>query len=186
MFKFRSRSTRYVLAGPLACTMVAALAVAPATTSATASDPPGNAASRPGDLEISTLSGRPDTVTGGDTLVRVDVPRSVPLHRVTVTADDADVTDAFVADKSARTLTGLVADLPDGESTIEARGPGQVSEPAQLSVTNHPRTGPVFSGPHQQPFACETEKFNVPVIGGNLGAPLDENCSIEPRVDYFY
>ncbi len=37
-------------------------------------------------------------------------------------------------------------------------------------MTNYPITGPVFSGPHQKPFVCQTEVWD-------LGAPLDENCS---------
>ena len=44
----------------------------------------------------------------------------------------------------------------------------------------------MFSGPHEQPFACATAQFNLPGGAGNLGAPLDENCSIARRVDYFY
>jgi Tannase-like family of unknown function (DUF6351) len=46
--------------------------------------------------------------------------------------------------------------------------------------------GPVVSGPHEQPFVCETESFGLPVIGGNLGAPLDEDYSVATRVDRFY
>jgi hypothetical protein len=53
-------------------------------------------------------------------------------------------------------------------------------------VRNYPRQGPVFSGPHQQPFVCETAKFTIPVIGGTLGDPLDADCTVAPRVDYFY
>ena len=41
----------------------------------------------------------------------------------------------------------------------------------RLTVINHPITGPVFSGPHEQPFVCETET-------AGLGAPLDSDCSV--------
>ena len=37
------------------------------------------------DFRIVTVSTRPDTVTGGDVLVRIDVPRNVPVKKVTVT-----------------------------------------------------------------------------------------------------
>jgi hypothetical protein len=45
--------------------------------------------------------------------------------------------------------------------------------------------GPVISGPHEQPFICETEKFTL-MSGGTLGKPLDANCSVVTRVDYVY
>ncbi|SDU60426.1 DUF6351 family protein [Jiangella alkaliphila] len=138
----------------------------------------------PRGLELSTLSGRADTVTGVDTLLRVDVPRDVPLHRVTVRLNGDDVTEAFVADPARRTLTGLVDGLRLGPNTLVASAPGRYGD--RLDVVNHPQEGPVFSGPHQQPYVCETAQFTVPVIGGTLGPPLDEHCTVAPRVDYFY
>lgn len=50
---------------------------------------------------------------------------------------------------------------------------------AELSVKNHLRTGPVFSGPHKTPFECRTEQ-------SGLGAPLDADCSVATRTDWFY
>src|SRR5690606_29387629 len=85
-------------------------------------------------------------------------------------------------------LRGLVTGLPLGTTTLTAaaRGPsGRHVGPARLTVNSHPRTGPVFSGPHQTPFICDTERFAL-VAGGVLGPPLDEDCSAETRVDYVY
>ncbi|SEF18842.1 DUF6351 family protein [Jiangella alba] len=167
----------------LSVTVASVVAVAAPLAAAGPDDPAGPA--RPGDFTIDVLSGRPDTVTGGDALVRVEVPAGVPLHLVRVHAGGADVTEAFTADPAARSLTGVVDGLPLGDSTIRADGPGH-SRSASLTVTNHPRVGPVFSGPHEQPFVCETQSFTVPVAGGTLGAPVDDDCSIDDRVDYFY
>ncbi|NED93755.1 hypothetical protein G1H11_00310 [Phytoactinopolyspora alkaliphila] len=135
-------------------------------------------------LRLTTLSGRPDTVSGGDSLIRIDVGEDIALDDVAVQANDLDVTADFVVDEDARTLTGVVTGLNTGDNVVAATG-GE-SRRSQLVVVNHPTEGPVFSGPHQQPFACETTSFTMPVIGGNLGAPLDENCSVQTRVDYFY
>lgn len=33
---------------------------------------------------------------------------------------------------------------------------------------------------------CETAQFTIPVVGGTLGDPLDADCTVAPRVDYFY
>lgn len=134
---------------------------------------------------IEVLSGRADTVTGGDALIQVSVPGGPSLSDLTVTAAGADQTDALEVDEKSRTLTGVIEDLPLGESAIEVlTARGDVA--ATLAVTNHPQEGPVFSGPHQDPFVCETEDAVVPVLDEPLGAPLDENCSIETRVDHHY
>src|SRR5207237_3237908 len=59
------------------------------------------------------------------------------------------------------------------------------SSAAKLTVVNHPITGPIFSGPQEQPFVCMTEKFKL-MAGGTLGPALDANCSAATRVDYVY
>lgn len=56
---------------------------------------------------------------------------------------------------------------------------------ARLVIVNHRIAGPILSGPHQQPFACETDKFKL-VAGGTAGPPLDAYCSIATRIDYVY
>jgi hypothetical protein len=56
---------------------------------------------------------------------------------------------------------------------------------ASLTLTNYPIQGPIVSGPHLQPFVCETATWRLP--GGQmLGPPLDADCSIAPRVNYLY
>ncbi|MEU8221063.1 DUF6351 family protein [Kribbella sp. NPDC048915] len=131
------------------------------------------------EVRLEVLSGRPDMVTGGDALVHVAVPDGA--ERVRVTLNGKDVTSTFAEDGTG--LTGLVGNLEPGKNVLRAEVDGHRTT---LDVRNHPRQGPVFSGPHEQPFRCETEKFTLPVIGGTLGAPLDADCTITPRVDYFY
>jgi len=140
---------------------------------------------------IEVLSARPDAVTGGDALVRVTVRKNVALNEMRIKLNGADVTSAFVANGAARTLTGLVTGLKLGENLLEVIDPrgnvqGKGRADADIVLTNYPIQGPVFSGPHEQPFACATQQFNLPGGAGNLGAPLDANCSINRRVDYFY
>lgn len=132
------------------------------------------------ELQIVTLSARSDMVSGGDVLVRVDVSPRVPLDRVTVELNGADVTDAF-RPVGSRSLLGLVEGLQLGDNTLAVK-PGS----ARLTLTNFPIAGPILSGPHEQPFICQTQSFNLPVTGGNLGLPLDANCSVVTRVDYLY
>jgi hypothetical protein len=140
---------------------------------------------------IEVLSGRPDAVTGGDALVRVTVRKNVALNDMRIKLNGADVTSAFVANGVARTLTGLVTGLKVGENLLEVIDPrgnvqGKGRADADIVLTNYPIKGPVFSGPHEEPFACATQQFNLPGGAGNLGAPVDADCSINRRVDYFY
>jgi hypothetical protein len=133
-------------------------------------------------FSVSTVSTRADMVTAGNVLVQIDVPRTVPVNDVGVSVDGRDVTEAFAADPRAdRRLLGLVEGLPLGESTISVRttGRGHGRPTAELTVVNHPITGPVFSGPHQQPFLCQTESFG-------LGPALDDDCSAATTVEYVY
>lgn len=132
---------------------------------------------------ISIVSSRPDTITGGDALVKVEFSGSDP-DDFTVTAGGSAHTDAFSADADSGALIGLVTGLPLGESEIRVSTAGGAG--AALAVTNYPITGPLFSGPHEEPYLCETGQSTIPVIGTPIGAPLDADCSIAGRVDYYY
>jgi hypothetical protein len=119
---------------------------------------------------ITVLSTRPEMVSGGDALgaVRGEGP---------VTLNGADVTSAFKSLGGDR--IGLVDGLKLGDNILKAGG-------ASLRLHNHPITGPVFSGPHETPFYCMTDKFTLPASKETLGAPLDVDCSVKTRVDYVY
>ena len=78
----------------------------------------------------------------------------------------------------AATLIVRLKNLQPGRNVIEVGVKGR--RPAvRLVVVNHSIAGPVMSGPHQTPFNCETQAFG-------FGQPLDANCAIATRVDYFY
>src|SRR5690349_6108254 len=155
-----------------------------------------------GDFDIVTLSSRPDTVSGGDVLVRVDFPAGLRTSDVSVLLNGHSVTSAF-RPVGGHSLMGLVTGLALGENRLIAednsddrdgdgddhgRGHGHFRA-GSLTLTNHPIAGPVFSGPHEEPFFCMTQNFRVPPGTAGLptlGAALDADCSIATRVDYVY
>ncbi|MDZ7676067.1 MAG: DUF6351 family protein [Acidimicrobiales bacterium] len=155
--------------------MIAALAVAlvasTAAVSTSGAAPPTRA------LTISVLSSAPEHVSGGDSLLQIDVPRQVPLHQVTVLAGDRDVSASFEPHPTERALVGVVDGLPLGPSEIVAlpngRGRGR-PDPGRVTLVNHPRGGPIFSGPQQQPFVCTTARAS---FAGRrlLGQPIADN-----------
>src|ERR1044071_9316708 len=90
-----------------------------AVTAATVADLSAEAQSAKADqLQLRVLSSRPDMVTGGDALVRVELPAGVTAADVKLTVDGASATAKLEVDASGRSLTGLVTGLTNGSNTI--------------------------------------------------------------------
>jgi hypothetical protein len=129
-------------------------------------------------LEIRALSTHPELVTGGDVLVQVSGPATLTAKNLTVRLNGKDVSAAFKTAPDSKALVGLLSGLQTGSNAVSASMRGNKAV-AQLTITNHPITGPVLYSPHQTPFACETQ-----AVG--LGAPTDADCSAPTKVEYFY
>ncbi len=163
-------------------TAIAVLAVVGAlAASCTSSNPTGPA---PGDaaLRITPLSTRAEYATNGDLLVAVGSPTGASLDDLRVELNGRDVTSAFAPDtrpprgaESAPRLVGLVSGMSDGPNVVTAAA-GVAT--ASLDVVNHPVDGPLFSGPHQSPFVCTTQR-------NGLGAPVDD-CWAQTTVRWVY
>jgi len=139
-----------------------------------------------GQFDINVLSSRPYLVSGASALLEVDVPSQVSLSKVHVYVNGVDVTSAFHANATAGTLTGLVTGLQVGDNTVQATSePGRNNTSAELHLTNYPITGPMISGPHLQPFICQTSTFKLP-DGTTLGPSLDADCSAATKINYVY
>jgi hypothetical protein len=148
----------------------------------TAIAPPGTASAGDPAPRLELLSSpRPDMVSDGDALVRVTLPVGTTPDQVKVRLDGHDVTSTLTVDPGGRSLTGLVSGLKPGRNTLVASGKGKTS----LTLTEHPRTGPMLAGPHEEPFICGTADF-VTLAKVKLGPPTDANCSVPTRTDYLY
>jgi len=139
------------------------------------------AASEDHRLDVEVISSRPDAVSGGDALVRVDLPPGVPPSSVRVSVDGEDVSGAFRVYRGD--LVGLVDGLDPGTHQVTADAPGAGAE--TVDVVAHPGAGPVLAGPREEPFACESEEFRT-VVGVRLGPPTDADCSVDTRLDHVY
>ncbi|HSH76067.1 MAG TPA: DUF6351 family protein, partial [Longimicrobiales bacterium] len=134
-----------------------------------------------GVVSIRTLSTHAEHVSGGDVLIEVAVDPDGGQPEVLV--DGSDVTASFRADPGRPgRWAGLLSGLREGPHEVVAR---LGAESASLTLANYPVTGPIISGPHQTPFICQTEAFELP-DGSVLGPPLDENCTAPERVSYLY
>jgi hypothetical protein len=121
-------------------------------------------------------------VSGDDARLLIDVPLG-QIDKVAVTVNGSDVTGAFsIIDGD--TLEGVVEGLKLGDNLVEVRqrnSRGAAS--ASVTLTNHPITGPIFSGPQQDPFFCSTPGDYG---AAELGGPLDEGCTMETVVSFKY
>lgn len=166
----------------LSLILPAALTVSLLAAGASAAGPPaaGSPTASPRAITLQVLSSAPDRVSGGDALVEVTPPGTLTAQDLAVSVDGQDITASFEATAEG-TLVGLVEGLKEGTSTLRAeavaagRRPGvSFATPATVVLTNHPKEGPIFSGPQQQPFVCTTARAS---FAGEplLGQPLVDN-----------
>ena len=130
-------------------------------------------------LTITVVSTDPARITGGDALVDITTQSQDALS---VSLDGRDVSNAFKPANRSGHMLGMISGLKLGKSTLSAKQ-GAVS--ASLTLTNHPITGPVFAGPKETPFFCETHKFKLP-DGSMLPATRDADCSVDTVITYVY
>ncbi len=119
---------------------------------------------------IHVLSNRPDLISGGNALVEVEIPEGVKAEDVKVFLDETDVSSSFAVRANSRFM-GLVTGLSLGDNVLSARYPDGGQD--QITITNHPIGGPIFSGPQIQPWAC-------------LDGALDEQCNRPITYEYLY
>jgi hypothetical protein len=110
---------------------------------------------------------------------------SVPMHRLEISVDGRDVTDAFERIEGTRRLEGVVTELALGDNLLEVRARrfGRHRPSAELVLTNHPVSGPMFSGPQQEPFLCADAGDRA---NAELGPALDDDCAVETVVSFKY
>jgi hypothetical protein len=146
--------------------------------------------------KLSVLSSAPEQVSGGD--ARIEVKAAPALQeRITFWLNGKQVSAPMM--RQADRMEGVVTGLVNGENRLEARDAGSEVLDA-IMLTNHPITGPIFTGPQQLPFICRTEESGLgqplvdnhdgighPVFdaaGGKLGS--SRYCGIATRITYFY
>src|SRR5262245_30731962 len=104
--------------------------------------------------EIKILSSAPHQVSGGDALVRVQFPAPDDLlTKATRRLNGVNVTNQLTLIPAEGAFQGVVSGFLVGANLLQLYpSPKSPSVLAQLAVTNYPQSGPIFSGPQQQPF----------------------------------
>jgi len=123
-------------------------------------------------LKVRVVSSRPDTVSGGSALVQLGGQTGLGWR---IHLNGRDVSDEFHPDASG-VPTALLTGLKVGANALQLRSSGRTSS---LRITNHPPAGPIFSGAHQKPFACQT-------FENGLGRATDSDCAAATVVEDDY
>lgn len=131
------------------------------TTTDASPEPTDGPEGPPPSAAVIEVVGRAEYVTGGDVLLHYDGPGDEPVFEV-----DGAVLESTPRGDGYHVVSGLAL----GPSTIEAGG-------GAVDVVNHPITGSVFSGPHQQPLYCALDVYELTPTG-------DDDCSAETVVRY--
>ena len=149
----------------------------------------------PFNFEIRTLSNRADLISDGDALIEVKAPKTVPMDKVTLALNGADVTASFVADAATRTFRGVLTGLAVGANTFvaDSNGNGNGRPWASLTITNQVRGGPLLLGSQAGPWVCATptpvaESGNTPAsnASGLTTFAVDAQCNIATEYKLFY
>jgi hypothetical protein len=127
------------------------------------------------ELELRVASSQADTVSGGNVLIRLGAPLNSTWSAQLNNRDD--VTRSFRHAEGSDEFLALLTGLRDGVNTLRIWVDGTVR--AAVEIVNHPIAGPVFSGPQQEPFVCQTDS-------NGLGAASDANCGAKTIVQYYY
>ena len=153
-------------------------------------------------LTVEVVSSAPDQIAGGDARLHITLPAGFSFDQIKVLVNGEDLAGNFSVIPHTRTYTGLVDGLLVGENDLVVVPFGRSKirpQPVHMTLVNYPITGPVFSGPHQQPFVCtvqnnglgqpllDNDSIGFPVYDGSGGiAGYSKNCSAETLVTYVY
>lgn len=132
---------------------------------------------------LEVLSSRPEFVSGGDALIRATVPPG--RGEFTIKVGNRDVTAGFV-ETAPGVYLGRIGNMSLGENTITLNAGKGAGLTKTLKVTSYPITGPMFSGPHEQPFFCQTDQFRIYTGGPFLEGTVAPACHLAPRAIYLY
>ncbi len=146
-------------------------------------------------LTVNTISNKPYLLSGGDALIEVATSVSEPDAITLVLNGIARAVDFAEAgmDGDLYLFRTVLTGLNNGVNTLVAR---LGNAEAALPLVNYPVTGPVFSGPYQQPYFClqqltpdrNGEQRRFAIGNGEFldASQTDGNCSLPTRIDYVY
>lgn len=148
-----------------------------------------------GFLAVTPVSNLAHLISGDNALVEISSDATDPASFV-ITVNDQPVSAPIVEharDGDMRYYRVLLTALQAGNNLVRVETDAAA---AALTLVNYPITGPIFSGPQQQPYLClhelapgrDGEKRRFAIGNGEFldDSAMDGNCGITTRTDYVY
>jgi hypothetical protein len=157
--------------------------------------------------DILVLSNRADLISGGDALVEVVVPPGIIQAiqsggnvKLKASLNSVPLPGDVLSLRPNGRVIGLVTGLKLGQNVLTVQTPGKTMS---IVITNHPISGPVFSGGAQlQPWICATSASKSvtvvaprdPSLSGTTATrvsglssdPVDAQCDTPTQFSYYY
>lgn len=108
------------------------------------------------EVSLQVLSSPAQYVSGGDARIQVTLPAAGRASQLQLSLNGQPVAVQWTGDPARP--EAVIGGLVNGRNQLVAR---LGTERATLTLTNFPVTGPMFSGPQQQPFVCKTNQGAV-------------------------
>ncbi len=146
-------------------------------------------------VQLRVLSSPPQWVSGGDARIEVRFPPGLQ-GKLELWLNGRRIAPALSGGDGR--LEGVVSGLQLGDNVLEARTPAGTR--SGLLLTNHAISGPMFSGPQQQPFTCTSTQRdvgrlplvesaappgNAVIVNGQV-VGYSRDCAIDTFVSYLY
>lgn len=146
-------------------------------------------------LAVAPVSNMAHLMSGDNALVEVSSDISDPAQFVVTVNDRPAVMEIaqYSQDDELHLYHVLLSDLDPGTNLIRVE---TANAAAALSLVNYPLTGPIFSGPPQEPYLClnelapgrDGEKRRFAIGNGEYldDTSMNADCAIQTRTDYVY
>ena len=144
-------------------------------------------------ITVSTISTAADKVSGESVLLRIQ--NASDLIMVSFRLNENEISLNLQADAgNDASYLALLQNLKLGPNKLEVAIGDKIVQ--SLDIKSHSLSGPIFSGPHQEPYLCLNQL--APGRNGNArrfaigngeyldDGGLDENCHLPTRIDYVY
>jgi hypothetical protein len=140
-------------------------------------------------VELRVLSNRADLVSGDDAYVEIIGVSAASIATLRVSVEGRDITSAFAVRDDQR-VTGLVTGLTRGTNVLTAKSS---NGGARITITNYPASGPIFAGPHVEPWICATpspqpatDVLPATAASGVNTMATDRQCTLGTAFRLFY
>ncbi|WP_157220799.1 DUF6351 family protein [Flavisphingomonas formosensis] len=130
---------------------------------------------------LRVVSSRPDMVSGTTALIQADLAAAAPAN-IVIYVNSKRSSAKLIRDSEGKLLF-LLSKLRPGRNRVELRRGREII--AHENLRAYPLAGPIFSGPRQEPWLCQTDAFTLP-DGTMMPKARNADCAVPSVVSFMY